>query len=139
LRELLLALPTGESSPSEMVQLAVAHQLQVCENEQTALKQADLSHGRPFGVDLDSLESGRLFGEAPLDDVALLKPALEKATGQNTKTQWTWDRLPYSVRCAGLAQCAEDDDRSRKRGRSEANEHFVKDTDEWYVPRSRSG
>jgi hypothetical protein len=131
MRALLLSLPSEKSSPSKMVEAAVKHQLDVWEKEQDALKKADLSYGRPFDIDLGGLAPNKLPGEHPSEFATLLKSALENKGVQDTKMAFTWDRLPYAVRCAGLAQSGEDGGRPRKKGRADDEERFVKDIDEW--------
>jgi hypothetical protein len=115
------------------VEASFLHQLQAWQQEQDALKQVDLSHGHPFGVNIDDVLANRGLGQSLAENVGLLKTLFAQVTGQDT-IPWTWDRLPYTVRCAGLAQCAADeDDRPRKKGRIDDEEHFVKDVDEWFA------
>ena len=71
-------------------------------------------------VDLEALEGVTLLGETPPADAAAITKAVSATEQQNGKVLWTWERLPYSIRCAGLtANAAEEDSSSEENSRRE--------------------
>ena len=45
---------------------------------------------------------------------------------------WTWERVPYTIRCAGLAVAKDVAERPKKKTRVDAGEQLLADVDEWY-------
>lgn len=138
LRSLLLALPRNPDA-SKIAEQCIVTQLKswVTTLEQT--RDADTSLGKPLGVDLEKLEgtSVSALGNSPASDAAAIVKAAAAGGVTDTKALWTWERLPYAVRCAGLsalkAGSTTEDERPKKKTRAVNDEQFVADLDEWYV------
>ncbi|KAL1691218.1 hypothetical protein GGG16DRAFT_54122, partial [Schizophyllum commune] len=103
-----------------------------------AHKQADAvsyNLGTKFGVDFDKLKLEGRLGRNPEKDVEIIVGAVRGAGHKNLKEVWSWKRLPYAVRCAGLARIDEDEDdegesRGKKKARVEGGDDLVADLDE---------
>ena len=94
--------------------------------------------GTKFGVDFDKLKLEGRLGRNPEKDAEIIVGAVKEAGHKNVKEVWSWKRLPYAVRCAGLARKDEDEDdegesRGKKKARVEGGDDLVADLDEWYV------
>ncbi|TRM65507.1 hypothetical protein BD626DRAFT_616231 [Schizophyllum amplum] len=77
--------------------------------------------GSKFGVDFDKLKFEGRIGAHPVKDAEV----------------WTWKKLPYAVRCAGVARRDDEADegevRGKKKARVEGGEDLVADVDEWIL------
>ena len=97
-----------------------------------------------FGVDFIKA-LGENIGRQAREDVGAIKKLSEEKSIKANDVQklWTWKRLPYSVRQAGLAADAssaptsepseEDGSRAKKRSKSEGEDELIADVDEWQV------
>ncbi|KAL1762846.1 hypothetical protein FB107DRAFT_198438, partial [Schizophyllum commune] len=103
-----------------------------------AQKQADAvsyNLGTKFGVDFDKLKLEGRLGRNPEKDAEIIVGAVKEAGHKNVKEVWSWKRLPYAVRCAGLARKDENEDdegesRGKKKARVEGGDDLVADLDE---------
>lgn len=118
-----------------LAKAAVEFQLQSWEKTLKEVRAADAGLGAPFGVDLDALKFSGELGENSLKDIEVITKATKAAsmTMPQTKDIWSWETLPYVVRCGGLAGVKEDQKRPQKKLRSENDDRVVPDVDEWYV------
>ncbi|KZV86229.1 hypothetical protein EXIGLDRAFT_653432 [Exidia glandulosa HHB12029] len=135
-RSLLVALENTEGDPAEIAEDCVETQLKSWAKTLEQTRNADTSLGKPLGVDLDNLEGITVLGTSPQSDAATIAKAATACGVTDTKTLWTWERLPYAVRCAGLALADKDtteDERPKKKTRSIDDEKFVADADEWIL------
>lgn len=118
-----------------LAKAAVEFQLQSWEKTLNEVRAADAGLGAPFGVNLDALKFSGELGDNPSKDIEIISETMKAAsmTMPQTKDIWSWETLPYVVRCAGLAGVKEDQKRPQKKSRSENDERVVPDVDEWYV------
>ncbi|KAI5824408.1 hypothetical protein K523DRAFT_420814, partial [Schizophyllum commune Tattone D] len=106
-----------------------------------AQKQADAvsyNLGTKFGVDFDKLKLEGRLGRNPEKDAEIIVGAVREAGHKNLKEVWSWKRLPYAVRCAGLARKDDHEDdegesRGKKKARVEGGNDLVADLDEWIL------
>ncbi|KAL1743263.1 hypothetical protein HDZ31DRAFT_65212 [Schizophyllum fasciatum] len=94
--------------------------------------------GSKFGVDFDRLQLEGRLGRHPAKDAEVIAAAVRGAAHGNVKEVWTWKKLPYAVRCAGMARADENEDdegesRGKKKARVEGGEDLVADLDEWIL------
>ncbi|EJD52355.1 hypothetical protein AURDEDRAFT_158081 [Auricularia subglabra TFB-10046 SS5] len=127
LRALLLALaPNTRADAADIGRQCVETQLKAWEKIQRETRDADTSLGSPHGVDLDAVESLKTHDAAKaVADIAARAPP---------RALWTWERLPYAVRQAGLAGAKDDaEERPKKKARAKDSDDFVADVDEWIL------
>lgn len=93
--------------------------------------------GSKFGVDFDKLKFEGRIGAHPVKDAEVIAVAAKAAGHKKVKEVWTWKKLPYAVRCAGLARRDDEADegevRGKKKARVEGGEDLVADVDEWIL------
>ncbi|KZV86223.1 hypothetical protein EXIGLDRAFT_622192, partial [Exidia glandulosa HHB12029] len=137
LRSLLLALPRNPDA-SKLAEQCIVSQLKSWVTTLEETRDADTSLGKPLGVDLEKLEgiSVSALGNSPASDAAAIVKAAAAGGVTDTKALWTWERLPYAVRCAGFsalkAGSTTEDERPKKKTRAVNDEQFAADVDEWY-------
>jgi hypothetical protein len=121
------------SQQPHIAKVAVKLQLRNWEKaEAAALAQvkSDQGFGQLLGIDFDAI----LFqGEVDVDTIS---NAIPKADESLKKDIWTWERLPYDIRCIGLTRSGGDEDkdsskRPAKKSRVQGREELVRDVDEW--------
>ncbi|PBK64475.1 hypothetical protein ARMSODRAFT_1087899 [Armillaria solidipes] len=97
-----------------------------------------------LGLDFGQVQYQGALGENPQKDSESIIQAIRESQTVDKgslKDIWTWSRLPYSVRCAGLKVGAntegEDEPttgaREIKRARVERHDELVADADEWIL------
>ncbi|KAJ7905243.1 hypothetical protein B0H14DRAFT_2489962 [Mycena olivaceomarginata] len=123
------------SQQRHIAKAAVKLQLRNWEKaEAAALGQvkSDQGFGQLLGIDFDAI----LFqGEVDVDTIS---NAIPKADESLKKDIWTWERLPYDIRCIGLTRSGGDEDkdsskRPAKKSRVQGREELVRDVDEWII------
>uniref|UniRef100_D8Q175 Uncharacterized protein n=1 Tax=Schizophyllum commune (strain H4-8 / FGSC 9210) TaxID=578458 RepID=D8Q175_SCHCM len=125
----------GSENLDELGIATVKYQL---EKWAAAQKQADAvsyNLGTKFGVDFDKLKLEGRLGRNPEKDAEIIVGAVRGPGHKNLKEVWSWKKLPYAVRCAGLARKDEDEDdegesRGKKKARVEGGDDLVIDLDE---------
>lgn len=132
LRSLLLALDKYENA-SEIAEQCVATQLKAGVKTLEQTRAADITLRKPLGIPLDRLDGVAVLGTSPESDVIAIAKAAAANDIQDTKSLWTWEKLPYVVRCAGLASEPSDASRPKKKTRVDDEDKFVADLDEWCV------
>ncbi|KAJ6546431.1 hypothetical protein DFH09DRAFT_1171031 [Mycena vulgaris] len=134
LRTLLLS---GETS---IAKATVKLQLSTWERaEAAALAQVqDKGFGQLLGIDFDSIAFQGELGEHAESDVDAIKAIADDPSLQ--KDLWTWERLPYVVRCVGLARSGSSEEergntpeRPAKKARVQGRDELVPDLDEWII------
>lgn len=111
-------------------------QLSIWEESQKKPK-VDLGLSELYETPLNEIKFKAQLGEHPEQDWN----AIAKAVGtDNAKSGYTWEKLPYAVRCAGssIAEQSPSDDesssgRSKKRTKVSGEDQMVSDVDEWSV------
>ncbi|KAF8325551.1 uncharacterized protein EI90DRAFT_3146663 [Cantharellus anzutake] len=117
----------------DMAKKVVNHQLEHWEEAKSRICKENISLGNPCNVDLDKLALKEL-GEHPKADLEAIRAALQEARYEGGEQLWNWYRLPYTVRCLGLAECHfGPSERGKKRARTVSDGHFVADVDEWIL------
>lgn len=140
LRSLLLS---NEYSDASIAEATVKLQLRTWEKaEAAALAQVkEKGLGRLLDVDLDAVAFQGELGEHPAADVDAIFDAISLAAGNTSlrKDIWTWERLPFVIRCVGLARSSDDKvdssspERPTKKARTQGRDELALDLDEWYV------
>ncbi|KAJ6547310.1 hypothetical protein B0H19DRAFT_260972 [Mycena capillaripes] len=138
LRSLLL------SKDNSIAEATVKLQLRTWEKaEAAALAQVkENGLGQLLGVDFDDITQGEL-GEHPESDVDAIFNAISRAAGNTSlrKDVWTWERLPLSIRCVGLARSSDDKEESlerpAKKSRVQGRDELIPDLDEWIIRNER--
>ncbi len=98
-----------------------------------------------LGLDFGQVHYQGALGENPQKDSESIIQAIQESQTVDKgslKDIWTWSRLPYSVRCAGLEAGHNIEDgngsttgaRENKRARVERQDELVADADEWWGP-----
>ncbi|KAK0185798.1 hypothetical protein F5146DRAFT_1163287 [Armillaria mellea] len=97
-----------------------------------------------LGLDFGQVQYEGALGETPQKDSESIIQAIQASQIVEKgflKDIWTWSRLPYSVRCAGLKAGLNIEDRNgsttgtreNKRARVERQDELVVDADEWIL------
>jgi hypothetical protein len=138
LRSLLL------SEEHSIAEATVKLQLRTWEKaEAAALAQVqENGFGQLLGIDFDAIPFRGELGEHAESDVDAIFNAISQAEPGISlrKDIWTWERLPYVLRCLGLARSNDKEesssgsDRPAKRSRVQGRDELVPDLDEWYSP-----
>jgi hypothetical protein len=128
LRELL------KSQQSDNVKLAkdtVELQLSTWAKTVQDIKDADLTLGKPLGVDMEFLSfPGDYVGHKPTEDAQVVAEAF----GEKMPEIWTWDRLPYTIKRAGTSASSPDAQSAKwsaKKARKSDDVRLVPELDDW--------
>ncbi|KAF8331422.1 uncharacterized protein EI90DRAFT_3198442 [Cantharellus anzutake] len=136
--ELRKILKNTEIRMGDMAKKVIDHQLKHWEEAKARMCKENISLGIPCNVALDELSLKGILGEHPSADIETIKVAFGK-TGYNGGEQlWNWIRLPYTIRCLGLAgRDLGPSERGKKRAKTTLEEYFVADVDEWVLKNER--
>jgi hypothetical protein len=108
--------------------------------EAAALSQVqDSGFGQVLGIDFDNITFKGELGEHPESDVDAILEAIGPDDPPLQRDLWTWERLPYILRCVGLARSSvsgaeHKTERPAKKSRVQGRDELVPDLDEWYSP-----
>ncbi|KAJ7046527.1 hypothetical protein C8F04DRAFT_1060811 [Mycena alexandri] len=138
LRSLLL------SEKSSIAEATVKLQLHTWEKAETSVlaQVKEKGLGSLLGIDFDDIAFQGELGEYPESDVDAIFKAISRVgpdAASLKKDLWTWERLPYVLRCVGLARSSTDtvEDKGSKRpvkkSRVQGRDELVADVDEWII------
>ncbi|KAF8212485.1 hypothetical protein K438DRAFT_2010701 [Mycena galopus ATCC 62051] len=93
--------------------------------------------GQLLGINFDTIVFEGQLGEHPELDVDAISNAVKTDISLKNEV-WTWERLPYVIRCLGLARGSSDEkedstNRPAKKSRVQGREELVQDVDEWII------
>ncbi|KAJ7497784.1 hypothetical protein FB451DRAFT_1335825 [Mycena latifolia] len=131
LRSLLL------SEEDSIAEATVELQLRVWKKAEAAAlaKVQGTGLGQLLGIDFDNIPFQGQLGEHVEADV----DAITEATGSLNKDLWTWEHLPYVLRCAGLVrgnsgeEHTDTSERPAKKSKVQGRDELVPDLDEWII------
>ncbi|KAJ7752106.1 hypothetical protein B0H16DRAFT_1317805 [Mycena metata] len=138
LRSLLL------SSEDSIAEATVKLQLRTWEKaEALALAQVkEKGLGSLLGINFDDIAFQGELGEQPESDINAIFEAISRVESDTASLKndlWTWERLPYVLRCIGLARSSSDtaegkgSKRPVKKSRVQGRDELVADVDEWII------
>lgn len=135
LRSLLL------SEEHSIAEATVKLQLRTWEKAAALAQVKDQGFGQLLGIDFDSIPFKGQFGEHAESDVDAIVEEIRRAAPDKTslKDICTWERVPYVLRCVGLARGSTEgehpntSERPAKKSRVQGRDELVPDLDEWYA------
>ncbi len=130
----------SKSDAYELAEAVVHLQLKNWEESEQELKKKSDSL-EILGLNFGRVQYQSALGEYPeKDSKSIIEAVRESPTVDNGSLNdvWTWSRLPYSIRCAGLKAMAREagsvqssDAREKKKSRVERQDELIADADEW--------
>ncbi|KAF7338483.1 hypothetical protein MVEN_02074300 [Mycena venus] len=100
--------------------------------------------GQLLGFDFDNIVFKGELGEHAESDVDAISTAISQADESLKNDIWTWERLPYAIRCLGVARSSSNTEegsssaeRPAKRSRVQGKDELVPDLDEWIIRNER--